>query len=123
MMDTKEDPWWLVAVGLLIGLLILAALIPVYLIKPMVATVQRLAESPLEAELSPARKSPTVVLPVLAIGAGVFLSALSVWKIYDERQTNSRWTWMLVAAGMTLLWAILMLQLILRIGGRLAAPG
>ncbi len=123
MMDTKEDPWWVVAVGLLIGLLILAALIPVYLVKPMVATVQRLAETPLEAELSPARKSPTVVLPVVAIGAGVFLSALSVWKIYDERQTNSRWTWMLVAAGMTLLWAILMLQLILRIGGRLAAPG
>ncbi len=122
-MDTKEDPWWVVAVGLLIGLLILAALIPVYLVKPMVATVQRLAETPLEAELSPARKSPTVVLPVVAIGAGVFLSALSVWKIYDERQTNSRWTWMLVAAGMTLLWAILMLQLILRIGGRLAAPG
>lgn len=122
-MDTSEDPWWPVAVGLLIGLLILAVLMPVCLIKPMVTPVERLADSPLEADLALARKPPGVALPILAIMAAVFLSGLSAWKIYDERESGSRWTWMLVTAGTTLLWAILMLQITLSIGARLVGGG
>ena len=122
-MVAKEDPWWWVAVGVLIGLLIMAALMPVGLIKPVVTATARLAASPEEAEIALAAQAPGVALPILAVLAGLFLAGLSAWKIYDEQQSSSRWTWMLVAAGITLLWATLMLQMTIKIGARLVGAG
>jgi len=122
-MVAQEDSWWWVAVGVLIGLLIMAALMPVDLIKPAVTATARLAASPEEAEIALTAQAPGVTLPIVAVLAGLFLAGLSAWKIYDEQQSSSRWTWMLVAAGITLLWAILMLQMTIKIGARLVGTG
>ena len=122
-MVAQEDSWWWVAVGVLIGLLIMAALMPVDFIKPAVTATARLAASPEEAEIALAAQAPGVALPIVAVLAGLFLAGLSAWKIYDEQQSSSRWTWMLVAAGITLLWAILMLQMTIKIGARLVGAG
>ena len=120
-MVAREDPWWWVAVGLLIGLLILATLTPVYIIKPLAAAMERLAASPPEADLSISGARPGLALPILSIVTAVCLVALSGWKIYDEKQSGSRWTWMLVAAGITLMWAMLMLIVTMKTGARLVS--
>lgn len=122
-MITREDPWWWVALGLLIGLLVMDTLIPVYLIKPVVTAVERIAESPTGADLAPTVKPLGLTMPILALIAATVLVVVSVWKIFEEGETRSRWTWMLVAGGITLLWAILMLKLTLSVGARFVGTG
>ena len=122
-MFAEEDPWWWVAVALLIGLLVAEALMPVYLIKPAITTAEQWAAAPPGTELAPVRKPMGATAPALAIPVALFLAALSAWKMYDEKEIRSRWTWMLVAGAMTLLWAILMLKVTMTVGARLAGTG
>ena len=119
----EEDSWWWVAVALLIGLLVAEALIPVYLVKPAITAVEQLSAAPPGTDFAPVRKPMSTTVPALAIVVALSLVALSAWKMYDEKEIRSRWTWMLVAGGLTLLWAILMLKLTISVGARLAGAG
>ncbi len=107
----REDPWWFVAVATLIVVLALSVVIPVRLIGPVFGHSGRVADSPDATLELPPPPAPGPFLPVVALVLGGGLAVLSVWKAYDEREVNSRWAWMLVAAGIVLLWAMLMLRM------------
>ena len=107
----REDSWWFVAVATLVVVLALSVVIPVRLIGPIFGYSGRVADSPdTTLEVQPAQP-PGPFLPVVALVLAGGLAILSTWKAYDERELNARWAWMLVAAGIVMLWAVLLLRM------------
>ena len=116
----KEDPWWFVAVAALIVLLALDVVIPVSLIAPVFRFPGRVADLPNDVLEPPAGPPARIWVAALGLVLAVGLAALAIWKTYDERELNSRWTWMSVAAGIAVLWAVVMLRMTLALAAAVA---
>ncbi len=113
----QDDPWWFVAVAVLVAVLVLDVVIPVSLIGPVFTFPGRLADLPDDVLEPLISQSPRIWVAVLGLVLAVGLAALAIWKTYDERELNSRWIWMSVAAGIVVLWALLMLRITLALSG------
>ena len=116
----SEDPWWFAAIGTIIVLLALDVAVPVLLVASTVSRTDRMDALLTEDEVSPPARSPSLALPVVSLLIAAGLAIFSGWKTYDEGELNSRWTWMLVAAGLAFLWAMLLLRMTINIGAKLA---
>jgi hypothetical protein len=112
-----EDPWWAIAVVLVVVLWVMGVVIPVRMVAPAASSAQHfveMAESP-EQDLPPPRKPPGLVLPVLAFLAALGLIAVSVRKRIAEPEGGDRWTWMACAAGLSCFWAIILMLMTMRL--------
>lgn len=108
-----EDPWWYVAMGVLVVLLGLDVSIPVLLVAPVLTLSIETVEASAPPGQVPGPGSLELVLGGIALLLGGGLLGLSIWKIYDEQVLNSRWMWILVAAGIASLWSVLLLYMTL----------
>ena len=116
-MLTFDDPWWLVAVVLVVVLWVMGAVMPVRLLAPTVSVEQHYLtedESP-EQDVPPPLHRPSLVLPCLVFLAGTGLVALSLVKRFNEAESGARWTWMSAAAGLAAFWALILIMISLRI--------
>ncbi len=112
-----EDPWWAVAIALLLCLWIGETVIVVRAVQPLIGAsgqyldyAQETGEPQLPLPLS-------VMWPLAAVFFGSVLTSLSVYKAYSEYGTgSSRWLWMTAAGGVTLLWALGLVALVSRVG-------
>jgi len=112
-----EDPWWAVAVVLILILWVMGLVIPVRMAAPAVSTAQHFAEmdeTP-EQDLPPPHRPPSLVLPVLVFLAGLGLVALSLRKRIAKPEGGNRWTWMACMAGVSCFWTIILIFMTMRI--------
>lgn len=112
-----DDPWWLVAVLLLVMLWVAGAVMPVRLVSPRVSAAQHYVELEDEpsADLPPPPSPPSLLLPVAAFVVSLGVVALSLSKRLNEPEGGSRWTWMAAAAGISSFWAIILILLTMRV--------
>ncbi|MEN6644048.1 MAG: hypothetical protein ABFE08_16545 [Armatimonadia bacterium] len=112
-----DDPWWLIAVVLLAMLWVACAIMPVRLVSPQVSVARQYVEmdDDTSADLPPPPKPPSLFLPVVVFLLSLGLVALSVNKRLSEPEGGTRWTWMAAAAGVSSLWATVLILLTMRI--------
>jgi hypothetical protein len=106
-----DDPWWLIAVVLVVVLWVMGAIIPVRLVAPRVSVEQHFLtndESP-EQDVPPPVQRPSVLLPTLVFLVGLGLVALSVSKRMNEPEGGNRWMWLAAAAGLSSFWGLLLI--------------
>lgn len=112
-----DDPWWLVAMIVVVALWVMGMVIPVRLVAPTVSTAQHFVEmdeSP-QQDLPPPPKRPSLLLPVVVFVAGLGLVALSLRKRLQEPEGGNRWTWMAAAAGLSCFWSIVLILMTMRL--------
>lgn len=112
-----DDPWWLVAVLLLVGLWVLGAVIPVRLVTPQITAGEHYLtedDSP-EQDAPPPVKPPSLLLPTLDFLLSMGLVALSLTKRMREPEGGTRWMWMAAAAGLSAFWGLILILFTMRL--------
>lgn len=113
-----DDPWWLVAVVLLVVLWVMGAVIPVRMIAPQVSMGQHFLsedDSP-EADLPEPVRRPSLVLPVLLCVLSLGVVTLSLMKRINEPEGGTRWMWMAAATGLSAFWGMVLIMMSMRLG-------
>jgi hypothetical protein len=111
-----EDRSWLVSALLVVALWVMGVILPVRLIGPRMSVERHYLtedDSPAQDEPPPLHR-PGIILPVAVFLLSMGLVALSIMKRVNEPEGGSRWMWMLAAAGLAGLWALLWTMLSMR---------
>ncbi len=114
-----DDPWWLIAVIVLIGCWVVGVLVPVRMAAAPLQPLRQyadLAEDVVEEPPPPAAK-PGLGLPVLAFLASLVMSAISLRKRIQEPEGGNRWVWMAAAQGAGCFWAFILIVWVLKVCG------
>jgi hypothetical protein len=105
MRDDERDWWQVVAIAVLAAIVLADVVVPAMTLLPVARAAERMADAdPRPEELISAL--PSVAWPVLAIVLGLGVVGLGVWRMYAEGAAESRWLWIVVMAGVTVLWSL-----------------
>jgi hypothetical protein len=114
-----DDPWWAMAVVLVLILWIMGAIIPVRIYGERIGlsrfALEAADDASPEADLPPPPRRPSLLLPVLVFLLSLGLMALSLTKRVKEPEGGARWTWLIAAAGMSFFWSIILMTLTVRL--------
>ncbi len=116
-----DDPWWIVALILLLGLWVVEIAIPVTVTRPSLAAAERYLDYD-EQEDEPPPKRPSIVWPLLAVFFSALLTSLAVYKMITEYEGGTRWQWMAAAGGVTLLGAMVLVRLVAKVAENWPGP-
>jgi hypothetical protein len=115
-----EDPWWLVAVLVLVGCWVVGVAVPVQMAAAPLQPLRQyadLAEDATDDQPPPVRK-PGLGLPVLAFVASLAMAAISLRKRIQEPEGGNRWVWMATAQGAGCFWAFILILWVMKVSGR-----
>jgi hypothetical protein len=115
-----DDPWWLIAVVLLVACWIGGILVPVRMASAPLGIAKQYVDvaddTAQQTPPPPPRQSPA--LPIAVLAASLGLVALSLTKRIYEPEGGNRWLWMCAAAGLAALWAVVLVMLVVRMAAR-----
>lgn len=115
-----EDPWWLIAVVVLVGCWVVGVLVPVRMaatpLQPLRQYVD-LADDTTDEPPPPAAQ-PGLGLPLLALLASLAMAAVSLRKRLQEPEGGNRWVWMATAQGAGCFWAFILIIWVMKVASR-----
>jgi hypothetical protein len=116
-----DDPWWLVALVILIGLWVMEVAIPVAIAKPVFAVGNKYADQDVD---DPDVQPPAPLGPkwpaLSSVLSGLFMGMV-IWR-YIVSRGERRWMWLSVVAFITFSWALTLIVIAARTAHHLAGP-
>ncbi len=114
-----DDPWWLIAVLVLVGCWVVGVLVPVRMAAGPLEPLRQYAEldEDMPEEPAPPPVKPDLTLPVLAFLASLVMAAVSLRKRIQEPEGGNRWVWMAAAQGIGCFWAFILILWAMKVAG------
>jgi hypothetical protein len=110
-----DDPWWPVALLLLLCLWGAEIAIPVKAAFPFFRTAGIYADQTEETEDPQVAIKPLSILwPVLTLCGGGLLLALAFWRRVADPDQHARWDWLMAAVGLSLILGYAMLKMVVK---------
>lgn len=115
-----EDPWWFIAIVVLVGCWVVGVLVPVRMAAAPLQPLRHYADlaEDLTEESPPPVTKPSLGLPVLAFIASLLMATLSLRKRITEPEGGNRWVWMAAAQGAGCCWAFILIMWVLKVSSR-----
>lgn len=105
-MEREGVDWWYVTVVALVAVVSVGDIVvPALVVMPVLALSDRLSAGDDETPEGPMPRLPSRAWPIGFALLGLLAAGLVVARMMSERQVESRWLWLLAAAGMTVLWS------------------
>ena len=116
-----DDPWWIIAVIVLLGLWVLEVALPVAIAKPVFSVGNRYADDTFEEGADVPRPVPLgPAWPITGAVLSCLFLGMTIWRYFVSR-AERKWMWMTIAAALTFTWALTIIIIAQRAAHHLTA--